>query len=283
MTPNGFKSFDGTAISYRIAGSGKTAMLCFNGIGSATWTWNPLENYFSGKFKIVTWDYRGHGFSGKPKKPTEASFDHLVEDALLLINHLKLNRVYLVGHSSGFHVALEVFRKKPKIVRGLISCLGTPGKTLESFLDSFVGQLIFDVGYITNAVLPDTSHWVNKNLLANPVTYQIGAALSLVNPAIDGRKEVMKYLEDFTKMDFSLFNHLIASESETNSEDLFPEIRVPTLLIAAEKDRFIPLNVIKKMHSNIKKSELFTIKNGTHAALFEQPDIFNLVIERFLK
>lgn len=278
-----FRSFDGTKIAYRTAGRGKTVLLCFNGIGAAGWTWYPLEDYFADRFRIITWDYRGHGFSGPPARPTDAGFDDLVHDALILTEKLRLKKAYLIGHSSGFHVALEVLRKKPRLVKGLISCCGTPGRTLESFMDSFMGQLVFDIGYILNAVLPETSHWVNKNLLANPVTYQIGAVLQLVNPAIAGRKEVNRYLEEFTKMDFSLFNHLIASESERNSEDIFEKIKIPTLLIAAETDRFVPLNIIKTMHKKIKGSELFVIKNGTHAALFEQPDIFNLCIERFLK
>lgn len=277
-----FKSFDGTSISYRIAGRGAKTILCFNGIGVARWAWLPFEEYFADRFKIITWDYRGHGLSGRPKKATEASFNHLVEDALHLIRKLRTGKAYLIGHSSGLHVALEVLRNKPGLARGIISCLGTPGKALESFMDSFIGQLVFDVGYILNAVLPETSHWINKNMLGNPVTYQIGAALKLVDPAIEGKKGVEKYLEHFARMDFALFNHLMASESKQSAEDVFAKIKAPTLLIASEFDRFVPLEIVKKMHQKIKGSELFIIKNGTHAALFEQPDVFNLRIEKFL-
>lgn len=278
-----FKSFDGTRISYRIDGKGKKTLLCFNGIGVAKWIWLPLENYLSDRYRIITWDYRGHGISGKPPKSSTTDLQDLIEDALALISHLNIKKAYLVGHSAGLQVALEVFRRKPKVAAGFISCLGTPGKSLETFMESFVGQLIFDVGYILNAILPDASNFINTNLLYNPATYQIGAMLKLVNPAIEGREEVRKYCEHITTMDFTIFNQIVASGAKKSAEDLFPKIRVPTLLIASQFDKFIPLRIAKNMDSKIKKSELFVIKNGTHAALLEQPDIFNLCIEKFLK
>lgn len=277
-----FKSFDGLKISYRVTGRGKKTLLCFNGVGVAKWIWFPFEKYLSDKYKIITFDYRGHGLSGRPKNSSQTSFNDLIEDSLELIKHLKLRKAYLIGHSAGFHLALEVHRRKPKLAEGLISCLGTPGKSLETFMESFIGQLIFDIGYILNAILPETSSFINSNLLYNPITHQIGAALKLLNPAIDGRKDLKKYLDHVTKMDFTAFNQIVASASKTHTEDLLPKIKIPTLLIASEYDCFVPLKVSKKMHTSIKKSELFVVRNGTHAALLEQPDIFNLCIEKFL-
>lgn len=277
-----FTSFDGTKISYRVAGRGSKTILCFNGIGAAKWTWLPLEEAFKDRFRIITWDYRGHGLSETPKDTTKVTFEDLVEDALFLIKILKIKKAVLLGHSSGFHVALECFNKKPALAQSLISCLGTHGKTLLTFLDSFTGQLVFDIGYILNAVAPETSHWINTNLLAHPYTYQIGALLKLVNPAIQGRTDIHKYLEHFLELDLGLFNQLIALESKRSAENILKKINIPTLLIASEYDRFVPQQIVKTLHKKIKRSELFTIKNGTHAALYEQPDIFNLLIERFL-
>jgi len=278
-----FTTLDGVELAYHIKGKGQKTLFCFNGIGVAKWAWEPLEEYLSNKFKIVTWDYRGHGDSKDPRRTEKITFDDLVDDALELIDSLKIKNAILLGHSSGLHVALEVMRRRPKLARGLISCLGTPGKTLESFMDSFWGQLVFDVAYILNAVIPETSRWINTNLLSSPVTYQIGAALNLVNPAIQAKKEVSRYLEHFTRINFGLFSNLIASESKKSGRDLLTKIKIPALLIAAEFDQFVPLRIAKDMNRRIKKSDLFVIRKGTHAALFEQPDIFNVKIEQFLK
>lgn len=270
-------------LSYRISGRGPKILLCFNGVGVAKWVWEPLERYFAPRYKIITWDYHGHGLSKGPKEANKASFMSLVEDSIILIDHLRIKKAHLIGHSAGFQVALEVLRRKPALAEGLISCLGTPGKTLETFMESFVGQLVFDIGYILNAVLPETSHLINTNLLNNPLTYQIGAALKLVNPAISGRKDIKKYLDHLAEMDFALFNHIIASGAKISSEDVLPAIKVPTLVIASQHDKFVPIGIANKMHEKIRKSELFIIRNGTHAALLEQPDIFNLAIDRFLE
>jgi len=269
-------------LSCKISGKGKDALFCFNGVGVAKWIWNDLIEYFKADYKIVTWDYIGHGLSSHPENPSDIDFHLLVKDALIIAETLKIKNAYLLGHSAGFHVALEFYRRKPKLVKGLISCLGTPGETLETFMDSFLGRLTFDIGYIFNAVLPDMSHWINANLLKNPTTYQIGAALRLVNPAIQGAEDVHKYLNHFLKMDFTIFNQLVVTETMHSTKGFLSKVKVPTLLIASEFDKFVPLKISKKMHKDIKNSELFIIKNGTHAALLEQPDIFNLKIEKFL-
>lgn len=271
-----------TRLSYRIFGGGKTTLVCFNGVGVTKWVWEPLEEYFGTKYRIITWDYPGHGLSDTPTDIAKTSFDNLIDDSINLIETLQIKKAVLVGHSTGLQLALEVYRRRPRLVQAVISCLGTPGKALATFLDSRVGHIIFDISYILNAFLPDASHWINSTLLKNPVTYQVGAMLKLVNPAIYGEKRIKRYLDNLSEMDFALFNSLMASAAAQTAEDVIAKIRVPILLIASEYDRFVPPEIAKRMQKKTKRAELFIIRNGTHAALLEQPDIFNLKIEQFL-
>lgn len=277
-----FSSFDGTNISYHVTGNGQKTLFCFNGIGVAKWVWQPLEDNFSNSFRIITWDYRGHGSSDKPHDVYKATFDDLAKDALQLIERLKPKNLYLVGHSGGFQLALEVLRRRPKDIKCLISCLGTPGHVIDDFVDPFLGHLIFDLAYIINAIAPETAKIVSKYFLNHPASYHVGAALRLVNPAINARTSIANYLAHITEMDFSLFNQLVSTATKTSGMDTLSRSKVPMLFIAAENDRFVPLNISHEMKRRAKNSELFVIKNGTHAALLEQPDIFNLCIEKFL-
>jgi len=272
---------DGTPISYRMVGSGRT-ILCFNGIGVARWIWNPLEEYLGDRFKIVTWDYRGHGASGDPSRPSKISFSDLVNDAILLVEKLKIRDACFVGHSSGLHVALEVIRNRREIATALISCLGSPGKALESFMDSFIGKFIFDLGYIFTSLVPELSPWVERSLLANPMTYQIGAILRLTNPAIYGSKEINRYLSHISRVGLKTFANIITTERKSSAMDVVKRLTIPFLIIAAEEDKFVPLDVAEEMKMRAKSARLFVIKRATHAALFEQPDIFNILIEDFI-
>jgi pimeloyl-ACP methyl ester carboxylesterase len=276
------KSFDGTRIAYRVSGSGEKTLFCFNGIGVAKWVWLPFEHYFSGRYRIVTWDYRGHGESSNPKDVRSCRFDDLAADAVTLAKKLGISNAYLLGHSAGFHVALELHRRLPQTAVGLVSCMGTPGRTLESFMESPFGEIVFDFAYVINAFIPKLSYSVNSYLLASPYTYHVGALLRLVNPAISGRENLARYMSNFKKIDFTLFSQLVATGAKISAEDMLPRIGIPTLIIASEHDRFVPLKIAKMMHRKIKGSALFIVENGTHAALLEQPDIFNLRIEKFL-
>ena len=277
-----FKSFDGTKISYRISGRGQTPMFCFNGIGVAKWAFEPLEEYFGEKFRIITWDYRGHGLSDNPKDVYKTSFIDLVEDGIKLAEKLNLKDAIFIGHSAGLQVALEVIRKQGLEPKAVISCLGTPGHVMENFLDPFVGQIVFDIGYILNAILPETSDILTKYFLKSPAAYHVGAMLKFVNPAINGVGRVEKYLEHISALDFSLFNQLVATSTEITSKDVIASLKNPFFVIASESDHFIPLHISREMQKKAKKSDIFVIRGGTHAALLEQPDIFNLAIDRFL-
>jgi pimeloyl-ACP methyl ester carboxylesterase len=277
-----FKSFDGTKISYRVSGKGHETILCFNGIGVAKWIWKPLEEYFKDRYKIVTWDYRGHGFSDTPKDVDSSHFDQLAKDALKLIDVLKIKKFHFIGHSAGLQIALDVIKARPSAAKSLISCLGSPGHVIDSFLEPPIGQVIFDLGYILNAVIPETSDIVTRYLLSMPATYHIGAFLKLINPAIYGKEPVERYLRDAVDIDFTLFNHIVATGTAQTSEDVLPKLKVPVLFIASEHDKFVPTVIAEGIKRVTKGSELFIIQNGTHAALLEQPDLFNLKIEKFL-
>ncbi|MBK7975953.1 MAG: alpha/beta hydrolase [Deltaproteobacteria bacterium] len=61
-----------------------------------------------------------------------------------------------------------------------------------------------------------------------------------------------------------------------------PGVRVPTLIVAGEKDPFTPPAVAWEMHREIRGSEILVVPNGTHVAQVEHPDLVALRIEKFL-
>jgi len=63
--------------------------------------------------------------------------------------------------------------------------------------------------------------------------------------------------------------------------DFLPEIRVPVLVFAGEKDLFTPLHRSLEMVALLPDCELFVVAEGSHAAIVEHPETINLRIERF--
>jgi pimeloyl-ACP methyl ester carboxylesterase len=87
-------------------------------------------------FVVVHWDQRGAGKSFDPAlRPEDLTPERYIEDTHQLIQHLQgrlgAERVYLVGHSWGTLVGVEVVRRYPELVRAYVGMGQVLG--IESF------------------------------------------------------------------------------------------------------------------------------------------------------
>jgi pimeloyl-ACP methyl ester carboxylesterase len=97
-------------------------------------------------------------------------------------------------------------------------------------------------------------------------------------------REIMEdYFRHMASLDFRLAARALLAMEEHSAEDVLGTVRVPTLLIAGEEDRFTPLSVMEKMWQSIPGAEFLVIPKGTHTALVENPLLMNLRIELFLR
>ena len=92
---------DGRTLSYDVSGAG-APIVFVAGLGDPGNYWTAQVAAFSSAFQVVTFDHRGVGASeGQPPYKVE----QWAADALQLIDHLGLDRVHLVGHSTGGTIA----------------------------------------------------------------------------------------------------------------------------------------------------------------------------------
>ena len=90
-------TIDGGTLSYNVSGAG-APIVFVAGLGDRSTYWTAQVGAFSSAFQVVTFDHRGVGASeGQPPYKVE----QWAADTLRLIDHLGLDRVHLVGHSTG--------------------------------------------------------------------------------------------------------------------------------------------------------------------------------------
>jgi len=82
-------------------------------------------------FRVVTFDLRGHGNSEIPPPSSDFSLDHLVGDALEVLDLLKVRSAHLVGNSAGGYVAQKIAIKHPERARTL-AIYGAPPGLMQS-------------------------------------------------------------------------------------------------------------------------------------------------------
>jgi pimeloyl-ACP methyl ester carboxylesterase len=93
-------------------------LLLHHGLASSQRIWDLMLPRLTRRFRIVTYDARGHGLSAKP--PSGYGFDPVVADARAVIRATQLRRPLIAGHSWGAMVALELAARHPRAVRGAV-------------------------------------------------------------------------------------------------------------------------------------------------------------------
>jgi pimeloyl-ACP methyl ester carboxylesterase len=276
------KSPDGTSIYYKSVGLGFPIVLC-NGMGVSTFFWKYLENAFKHEFQVITWDYRGHGRSAPPRKKNNVNVQVLVEDCKAVCDELRVKKALFIGHSLGTQVVLEFYKRHPRYVAGIVSCLGTFGRPMDFFYNSPLSKYIFEILTSIGLIFPKQSNFISQLLIRNPFWYQLGGLLKMINTGMASKADAQQYIDHILSLEPLFFSKLSRSVQAHSAEDVLKKIKVPTLIIGGENDTFTPVWLAKKMHRIVPKSELFIVKKGSHAALVEQPELVNLRIEKFLR
>ncbi len=282
LTEGYVTSFDGTKIAYRSFGHGKPPIVCFNGLGVGTFFWSYLEKKFRMSKQVITWDYRGHGKSGLKNNIRNYHLSALVHDAKSVMDKTKLKKAVLIGHSLGVQVILEIYRRWPERVAGMILCFGTYGHPMDHFYNMPLSKYLFEICYRIGTTFPTQSNWISRLLLKNPLSFWMGGLLKIMHTGMVNREDTDRYINHILSVNPLFFSMLLKSAQDHSAEDMLGSIKVPTLIVAGELDQFTPLWLSKKMHRLIPDSELFIIHNATHAGLVEQPELINLRIEKFI-
>lgn len=272
---------DGATISWRADGQGPVTLLCSNGIGVSTFFWRGLTQHFAATHTIVTWDYRGHGQSPVPQHPEELTVALCARDLWCVADAAGVARAVLLGHSMGTQVCLEAYRLHPGRVLAFIPVLGAAGRAFGNFpaaLEPLL-RVATEVG-MGNAALAER---VLRTVLRLPGVWEAVKALRIVHPDLCPREEFEPYFAHLLQLDLRGYFALARDLLSHDASDLLPEVRVPTLVVAGERDLFVPVERSRELAARIPGAELLVLREGSHAAMVEQPELFALSVERFLQ
>jgi pimeloyl-ACP methyl ester carboxylesterase len=117
----------------QIAGASNDApaLLLHHGLASSQRIWDLMLPRLARRFRVVTYDARGHGLSAKPS--SGYGFDHVTGDALAVIRAARLRRPVVVGHSWGADVALALAADRPRTTGGAVLVDGGVFRMRSSF------------------------------------------------------------------------------------------------------------------------------------------------------
>ncbi len=278
-------SHDGAKIYYlQEYKKGGVPLVFCDGVGCDQYIWKYLREYLRPHYRLIFWNYRGHGASPNPRSYDELTIENCVEDLRAVLDALKIQKAVFLGHSMGVQVILEFCHRNPDRVLGLVPVCGSYGHLLNTFFDTPVLKWIvppltllfkrrnplFDL--FRKAVFPTRfSYWVGK------------AAHFGMSDQFLRFEDLMPYMRDLSEIDFGVFLSMMKNAGKHTAKSYLQEIQSPTLIIAGEEDTFTPLWLSVRMHERIPHSEFQLIPRGQHTGPLEHPDLVNLRVEKFLK
>jgi len=279
-------AYDGSPLFYESWGEqdpGSAALapvLLCDGIGCDGYVWRYLRPDLADRRGLHP-HYRGHGRTAAPRDPRRVTIEDLADDVACVLDDALVERAVLIGHSMGVQVALETYRRHATRVAGLVLLCGASSHPLKTFRGS--GQL--------EEMLPTIEKWIHRvprvvnrltrALLPTRLAYEVASRLEIRRELVEPT-DFMPYLEGMARIDTRLFVAMLSSAGQHSADDLLPDIAVPALVIAGERDGFTPPERSRAMAAAIPGAELLEIPNASHTAPIERPHLVDSTIRDFV-
>ncbi|HET7342327.1 MAG TPA: alpha/beta hydrolase [Methylomirabilota bacterium] len=254
---------------YEETGQGFPLIWCHE-YGGDYRSWEPQVRYFSRRYRVVTWNYRGYPPSEVPKDPSAYSVEILVEDLRQLMQHLGLGRAHVGGLSMGGGVALNFGIRHPELAASLVIAAAGSGTTdRENFLRNAE----------RNAALFEREGAVAKQRNFAETASRKGFAAK--DPR--GWQEFLHNVLDHDGLGSALMMRGVQIKRKTIFE-LEPELKtltVPALIVVGDQDEpCLEPGLFMKRH--IPHAGLVVMPMTGHTANIEEPALFNQAVAEFL-
>lgn len=274
------KGVDGTDVFYESFGEGLPLAFA-DGIGCFGYAWKYLWEYFGDSCRLVHYHYRGHGKSAVPQDQNYLTIQDLCDDLVRVFDADEVDKAVLFGHSMGCQVIFEFYRLFPDRVAGLVPICGSYGHPLTTFNDSDVLDRIFPLLYAVGVLAPWMATPLWKWLAPTRVGFEVAKATE-INRHLVKQEDFMPYLRDISTVPLRIFVKMLDHAAQHTAEDMLSSIRVPTLIVAGERDGFTPMWLSNRMRDTIPGAEMIVLPTGTHTGPIELPALVNLRVEKFL-
>jgi aminoacrylate hydrolase len=256
------KSGDGE-IYCEVHGAGPPVMLV-SGLGGTAGYWKPNLPAFAERHQVVTHDHRGMGQSSRSR--IRYSVDQMTADLLALMDHLKIEKTHLVGHSTGGAIAQTLAAKHPdRLISLAIYASWTKADPFFRRVFEARRALLTGVGpaaYVRSATLfLYPNWWINQNI--GLLEAREKTTLAAFPPA----EIVASRIDAILEFD--------------RTADL-PKLKIPTLIICAKDDFVTPLYFSRDLAALIPGAKLVELARGGHCASEVNSEEFNNAVLGFI-
>ena len=139
-----------------------------------------------------------------------------------------------------------------------------------------VRQALTALTPVASSFKPVLRALVNTRLL-----YGAGRALGVLQP-LAPRDDIELCRGALAQMDLGAYLRTLSGRMKAHGSDVLPRVRVPVLILAAQKDTLMPLAQMRRLRDALPKAKYVEVADAGHAGMLEAGQTMASEIRAFL-
>lgn len=263
-------SHDGVRLYFEEAGAGPPLLFVHEFMGDHR-SWDAQLRHFSPHYRCIVYNARGYPPSDVPDDPGAYGFEHQSSDILAVLDGLEVTSAHIVGLSMGAFAAFYFAMRWPERAVS-VTLAGIGSGSMPSVRAGFRSE--------TEAAARDllVNGWGKEAQVrsSSPTRVQ----LENKNPSAFAEFVAMVRDHSAKGSALTLQGYQALRPSLEDFEDQMARCPVPTLIVAGDEDEPC-LDASLRLKRHMPSAGLVLLPQTGHACNLEEPEMFNLVCERF--
>lgn len=231
-------------INFKIEGEGDETLVFIHGICSDMSVWDKQAEFFSPNYKVVRFDWKGHGSSKLNTDSMGFDMDTMTRDLFFILEKLNVHSPYIIAADLSALVALKADIDDAVQIKAIIGV---------NFADKM-------------KIKPKYKAW--------------RAHIDKLDLSIN---EKLKAQECFGKIDKDVVEAWLKVASGLNFEHESPYVSTPVDFLFSPGNPFVSLKEIEASVSRIPNSRVFTIQKGGLFPMISDAVTFNVEVRDFIE
>jgi 3-oxoadipate enol-lactonase len=252
---------NGVEIACRFDGpEGGHVVVLSNSLMSDHTMWDVTVPALADRYRVLRYDTRGHGRSGTTPGPYSIAM--LADDAVGLLDALKIGQAHFVGLSMGGMIAQQMGARFPERVYSLGLC-----DTASEMPPRSIWAERFEIAGSRGAAgLVDSTiqRWFTAPFIARDPGAIEKVRRMILGTGTEGYIACGSAVRDMAQTTMLL------------------KVKAPTLVLVGRQDPACTVEQATVIHRMIDRSEMVVLENAAHLSNIEQPQAFNGALRVFI-
>lgn len=265
-------------------------------------TWNLFDSrawkmqipYLSRHFRVVTYDPRGNGRSGRPRGPEHHSWRHYIADLVAVMDITETAQAAMVGFSFSGYWSNVMAVLHPERVLGVVAIgpgtglgIAHPERIRYSYtdrLDTTEGWAKDNVHFIRGNYREYVEFFVSQMFTEPHSTKQIEDGIGWAMQT-DAEQLISSDTADLSPVDEASHGSgpsRVSPGTEAGMRDFYSGFSRPLLIIHGEQDVIVSPESSREL-ARLTRGRLVTMEGSGHAPNLRDPVKVNLLIKDFVE